>query len=192
MVLGLYLDLLDHSRHLDSRARTRQRQQRRVAHLGAAQQVEQRILPLDRFAQHPLDFVRRHHVRIDPTALQALDLNGDSVPLAVESIPAHIINQPKAPPAFGEPQVGIVLTQAEAKLGPAGEHTIGFGHAPRYQVVDQHAQIAFVPARPPTILAIGLQRGIDARQQALGGSLFVARGAIDLTSKEQPADGARG
>ena len=86
-----------------------------------------------------------------------------------------------------QPLIRIVGAQAQAVLGARGEHAVGLGDAARNQVVDHHAQVG-VRTRNDELSSrtAGLQRGVDARGNALGPCFLVARGAVDLTCQEQP------
>ena len=93
-------------------------------------------------------------------------------------------------PFAGQPLVGVVGAQRQPVFGARGEHAVRLGDAARDQIVDHHAEIAFgavehdlaAPARP--------RRGVEPRDQALGGGLFVAGRAVDLAGQEQPAQRA--
>ena len=102
-----------------------------------------------------------------------------------------VAHQTHLAPCFGQSGVGVVLAQLQTELGSAGEHAVGLGHALGHQVVHHHAQVGLVAAGQPSAFTATLQRGVHTREQALGRRLFVAGGAIDLTSKKQALDLAR-
>ena len=57
--------------------------------------------------------------------------------------------------------------------------------APRHQIIDHHAKIAFGAIKDDRRAASGLGSGIEAGHQALGPRLFVAGGAVDLPGQEK-------
>ena len=107
------------------------------------------------------------------------------------------------PTDFCEAHVSVVFAQLQAVLGAAGEHAVRFTHAFGNEVVYQHTQIGFVATGHPGVagagqgrpfsgcpgLGLGLQRRVDAGEQALRRRFFVTGGAVDLPSKKQAADG---
>ena len=128
---------------------------------------------------------------MDPARTQALGFACDGLTLALEGRPAHIVDQAHSSTGFAQARIGVVFTQLQPVLGPAGEHPVGLGDPLRDQVVDQHAQISLVAKWQPTGLAFDLQGSIHASKQALRGRLFVARGAVDLAGKEKAVDRLR-
>ena len=85
-------------------------------------------------------------------------------------------------------QVGVAGAQEETALGAGGEHTIGFIGALGDKVINHHAEVGFVARKnegSPTLLP---ECGVDPGVEALGGGLFVARGAIDLSSEVEVWD----
>ena len=140
---------------------------------------------LDRLADQAGGFLGRQDRRIDPGRLEPLGFARNRIALAVEGLPARIVDHAQGSPGLGQAHVGIVLAQLQAVFGAAGEHAVGLGDAARDQVVDQHAEVGFVPPRAPGFLFLHLQRRVDAGQQALRGRLFVAGGAVDLPGEKQ-------
>ena len=108
-----------------------------------------------------------------------------SLPLGVERIPALVVDEAELATFRRKSQVGIVLAQQQPILGPAREHAIGFGHAARDQVIDEHAEIGFVALRKPLLLLARPARCIDAREQPLRTGLFVSGGAVYLAREVQ-------
>ena len=86
----------------------------------------------------------------------------------------------------GEPQVGVVLPQRKPVLGPAGHHAVGLVGALGGQVVHHHADVGLIPGQDEGLALLHVQRGVDARQDALGGGLLIARGAVHLARQVQP------
>ena len=92
-------------------------------------------------------------------------------------------------------QVGIVGAQRNPVLGPRGEHAVGFGRAARHEIVNQHANVAFVASNDKgngSLFTGGRGRGrptrIGSGDNALRGRFLVARGAADLTRQVQSAN----
>ena len=81
---------------------------------------------------------------------------------------------------------GVVLAEAEPIFRTAGKHAIGLGDAMGDEVVDQHADIGLGARRIPAIALLRAQCRVDAGEQPLRRSLFVAGRAVDLPSEEQP------
>src|SRR6266850_4291188 len=107
----------------------------------------------------------------------------DRIALAIEDVPAPIIDDPKAAASLGQSQVGVVLAQLEAIFSAAGEHAIRLRYAPGNQVVDQDAKVGLVASGPPRRLVLRAQRRIQAGEQALRRGFFVTRRAIDLAGE---------
>ena len=84
--------------------------------------------------------------------------------------------------------IGIVMPQQQAVLGAAGEHAIRLVDAAGDEVVDHHAQVGFVAAKDQGIASLQRQCRVGAGQQSLGGRLFVARGAVELSGQVEPGD----
>src|SRR5690606_16449194 len=124
-------------------------------------------------------------------AAQSKKFTVDRVTFAGEGTPSRVVDAPEFAADGRQAQVGVVLAQAQAILGSAGEHPVGFRNAARDQVIDEHTEIGLVAARTPWLAAGDLQGGIDAGQQALRSGLLVTGGAVDLAGEEQTADGAR-
>jgi hypothetical protein len=127
--------------------------------------------------------------RVDPDGLQALTLPNDGFLLVVEARPARLVHQSETMAGLGQALIGIVLPQAQAVFGPAGEHAIRLQHAPGGEVIHHHAEIGLIPARPPGLLFPGVTAGVEAGEQALGRRLLIARGAVDLPGEKQAAYG---
>jgi len=72
-------------------------------------------------------------------------------------------------------------------FGATGEHAIRLARAPRHEVVDEHADVAFAALGDERLLATCGARGVDAGDQALRGRLFVTRGPVDLAREVQVA-----
>src|SRR4051812_2625157 len=60
----------------------------------------------------------------------------DGVTLAVENVPALIVNQPKPAPSSREAQIGVVLAQLKPVFRSARKHSVGLGNPASDEVVD--------------------------------------------------------
>src|SRR5690606_39531414 len=86
---------------------------------------------------------------------------------------------------LAQPQVRIVLPKQQPVFGSAGEHPIGLPGAPGDEVIDQESDIGLIPAKDDRLPALDSQDGIDPGDQALGGSLLVAGGSVDLPRQKK-------
>ena len=68
---------------------------------------------------------------------------------AREQTPALVVDQAELASRRRQAQIGIVLAQQQAIFGAAREHAIRLARAARDQVVDEHADVGLVAARPP-------------------------------------------
>ena len=117
--------------------------------------------------------------------LQPLQLGGLHFHIPLEHRPALVRHQPVFPADGRKALIGVVLPQGQPVLAPAGHHPVGVHDALGHQIVHQRAQIAGVPAQHQLGFA---QRGpacVQARQQALGGGLLIAGGAVELPGPVQ-------
>ncbi len=170
---------------------TRERMQRRISHARPAQQLRQRVLPVNGLSHDAFGIMSLDDGRADVGRLQPFELPGDGVPLAAIRVPAGIVDDAQAPPVLGEPQVGVVLAQLEPVFGARSKHPVRLGNAARDQVVDQHADIRLVPARAPACFAGHVARRVDAGEDALRSRLLVAGRAVDLPGEEKAGDRLR-
>src|SRR5688572_1681701 len=90
LVLGLDLDLLGRLRVLEPRPCSRQRRELRVAHLGPAQELGERLLALGRLAEYGCERLRRDLPGIEPGAAQPFLLARDRVALPRVCLPARV------------------------------------------------------------------------------------------------------
>ena len=116
-------------------------------HAGATQQIGQCVLVLQRLAKQPLCIGRRQRGRADPGGAQALFFPGQPLALLAKGGPATVLHQTQFTSCFGQAQVGVVFTQLQTVLSPAGEHSVGLRHAFVHQVIHQHTQIGLVASR---------------------------------------------
>ena len=87
-----------------------------------------------------------------------------------------------------EPEIGGVLSQKQPILRPAGEHAVGFRRAAGHEIINQHADIGFIAREDEVAFSSEAAGGIDSRHESLGGGLFVARSAIDLSGEVEARD----
>ena len=125
------------------------------------------------------------NLRIGECGAHAGNLAFNSLLLGSERLPTNIVHAAHLPSQLGQSQISIVLAQAQAILGPAGEHPVGFLHALGEQVVQHDAHVGLVAAGHPGLLALNLARSIQACQQALRGGFLVTGRAVDLACEEQ-------
>ena len=94
------------------------------------------------------------------------------------------IDDAERAPDLGQAQVGVVLAQLQAELGPAGEHAVGLAHALGDQVVNQHADVRLAAVQDERRLPLQLQPRVDPRDR---------RGVDDRAAgREMGESGARG
>src|SRR4029079_12829903 len=77
------------------------------------------------------------------------------------------------------------LQPQQTMLVAAGDHAIGLACAAAYEVVDEHADVAFAALRDKGLFARGRARGIDAGDESLRRGFFVTCGAVDLPREEE-------
>ena len=89
--------------------------------------------------------------------------------------------------ALCESRIGIVLTQKDAVFGTRGKHSVRLINPLSDQIVDKHTDICLVALQRERAFACAEQCGVDASDESLSGSFFVASGAVDLSGEEQTA-----
>ena len=88
-----------------------------------------------------------------------------------------------------EPFVCIVLPVQQPVFGSTGHDPVWFIGAFGHQIINERADVAQIPGKYHGRLALEFQSGVDASHKALDCSLFVARGAIELTRSVEALDG---
>src|SRR5712691_10981366 len=75
-------------------------------------------------------------------------------------------------------------------LRAGSEHAVRLEAALRNQIVDEYADVRFIPPQLQTSATTipGGVGGVCARHKTLSGGLFIARGPVDLPGEEEPAD----
>ena len=101
--------------------------------------------------------------------------------------PLRFRNEPELPRLRGQPDIRVILAKQEPVLRSAGKHPVRLLGAAGDQVVDQDADIRLGPAETKCGFTQDLEASIDSCHKALGCSLFVAGGAIDLARKKEAA-----
>ena len=86
---------------------------------------------------------------------------------------------------FCQAGIGIILAQENAVFRTRGEHTVRLVDPLCREVVNQHADIAFVPVHYERCFAGTKQGCIDPCNRTLSASLLVSCRAVYLSGKEQ-------
>src|SRR4051794_36524468 len=118
-----------------------------------------------------------------PDAVQPGHFEVRQLLLTLEELPALVLDEAEFAALRREAQIGVVLPEQQAMLRTAGEHAIRLARAARNEVVDEHAEVALAALRHPRLVALHLERGVDAGDEPLRGSFFVAGGAVDLAGE---------
>src|SRR6266568_5907157 len=113
LVFGLNLHLRRNCRITDERSSSRKLCQRGVNHSRTLQKIHERVVALDRLAEHTLSYLGRQRLGTDPSGLEPLLLAADRITLAIERVPAGIVHYAEPATGLGESQVRIVLAQHE-------------------------------------------------------------------------------
>ena len=87
-----------------------------------------------------------------------------------------------------EPQICIVLSQAQAVFRPACEHTVGFRGPSGYKIIDQDADVRLFASQEEGIPSLDFQHGVNSCHESLCSGFLVSRGAVDLASKVEVAN----
>src|SRR5216683_361625 len=70
-------------------------------------------------------------------------------------------------------------------LRARSEHPVRLETPLRNQIVDEHAEVRFIPPELQTIATPGGESGVYASHKTLGRGLFIARGPVDLAGEEE-------
>ena len=189
--LDLARDLLAEFVTPGARTNAGQGHQIRVGDVWPPKQIEKRVLTFELLAEDSLGILCRQQAGVNPGRPEALLLASDGLALEFERRPTMIIHEAEAAAGFAEAQIRIVLAQHQPELGAAGEHPVGLGYAAGDQIVDQDAQVSFIPPGAPWLTSPRGERGVQAGKQTLSGSLLVAGRAIDLAGKVKSANRLR-
>ena len=87
-----------------------------------------------------------------------------------------------------ETLVRVVLPQQQAVFRARGHHAVRFVRAARDQIVNQRADVAVRAVEHERLLALDLERGVDACHKTLRGRLFIAGRAAELACAVQTGD----
>ncbi len=91
-----------------------------------------------------------------------------------------------------QPLICIIDTQQQPILCPRSKHPVGFVDPASDQIIDQNANIRLRTTENKGLSAENFQGCVDAREEALSGSLLVTCGAVDLPCQVKPLDFFRG
>ena len=83
----------------------------------------------------------------------------------------------------GEPAVGVVDAQVQAKFRARSEHAVRLVGALGDEVVDEDAGVAFAAVHGEGRLAFEPKRGVDAGHDALAGGFLITACSVDLASE---------
>ncbi len=86
----------------------------------------------------------------------------------------------------GQPLVRVIGSQRKPVFGAGSEHPVRLAHALGGQIVDHDPDIRLSPVQHRQRLPACLSCGVDARESALPGSLFVSRRSVDLAGQKDP------
>ena len=84
-----------------------------------------------------------------------------------------------------EPQVGVVGAQTKPVFGPRGKHAIWLRRAPGDQIINHDAYVGLTSVEQKRGRAARVKRRVHPRHHPLGGGLFVAGGAVDLSGQKE-------
>src|SRR3954447_14585032 len=82
------------------------------------------------------------------------------------------------------PLIGIVGPQGQPVFGPGCEHPVRFGYSAGHKIIDHDPEVSIGAVEDDGVGLARGQRGIKTGNKSLRRGLFIACGAIDLTSKE--------
>ena len=189
LVLGLYLDLLQHRLVEILRKFGTQLQHLINAEFGSANEVQQADFPRNRAGQDWLDKAGARRIGSQPVPpQQSLKLRHRRL-LGIESPPPLVAYQSQLVAHRRQATVGVVLAQQQPIFGATGEHPVRFHRTPRNQIVDHDPNVGLAPARCPGLAIQNPERGIETRNQPLSRRLLVTRRAIDLAGKVETRQG---
>ena len=86
---------------------------------------------------------------------------------------------------LSQPEISIIRSQRQPEFCPTGEHAIRLIGALSCQIVHQDSQIAFGPLNGKWRPLVHLPDCVDASNDSLGSSFFVACCSIDLSREEE-------
>jgi hypothetical protein len=133
--------------------------------------------------QKAVDLFGRHFIGVEE-APEAVVLGS---PLK-EALVSCFAGEAMAVSFFGEAQVGIVLSEGEAILCPGGEEPVGFVYPFRDEVIYEDADIGLLTGEGEGGKAEHFGGGINAGDDALGGGLLIAGGAVNLAGVKEVFD----
>ena len=87
-----------------------------------------------------------------------------------------------------QPEIGVVLSEIEAVLGPRGEHPIRLGGSFGDEIVYHDPNVTFRPAEDQRLFALNSAGSVDSGNNPLAGGFLITGSSIDLTRKEEIFD----
>ena len=99
--------------------------------------------------------------------------------------------QPELVGAFGQTHVRVVLPKEDAVFRTGGEHPVGLVHALCYEVVDEDADVRFIPSEDERLPTVAINMRIDAGDESLSARFLVAGRPVDLSGEEKIPDALR-
>ncbi len=133
--------------------------------------------------QKAVDLFGRHFIGMEE-APEAVVLGS---PLK-EALVTRFAGEAMAVSFFGEAQVGIVLSEGEAILCPGGKEPVGFIYPFRDEVIYEDADIGLLAGEGEGGKVEHFGGGINAGDDALGGGLLIAGGAVNLAGVKEVFD----
>ncbi len=117
------------------------------------------------------------------TASQVLGQCGHRLFFLLETIPRFVGHQSHAPAQRGEPPVRIIVAQQQAIFRPRSKHAVRLVDTFGNQIVDEDTDVSLAAIEDEGRLVLDFQSGVDAGHQPLGGRLFIAGRAVNLTGE---------
>jgi len=84
-------------------------------------------------------------------------------------------------PEIHQAKICVVMAQQQPIFSARGKHAVRLSRIFRDQIINQYTDIRLRPIKHERRITTQFQGRINARHDALGPGLFVARCAIDLT-----------
>ena len=100
-------------------------------------------------------------------------------------------SQPELVGAFGQTHVRVVLPEEDAIFRAGGKHSVGFVHAFCNEVVDEDADVRFIPSEDERLPTVAINMRIDAGDESLSARFLVAGRPVDLSGEEKIPDALR-
>src|SRR5690606_6842473 len=72
-----------------------------------------------------------------------------------------------------QPLVGVVAAEVKTEFGTGCKHAVRLSDTPRDQIVNHDAEVRFGSRQDDLLGALGTERRVGSREQALGGGFFI-------------------